>query len=40
MGLDEKYVADPSNPFNTLRKWGLLASDLIPCGTFRHAKGI
>jgi len=34
MGLYDKSVADPSNPFNRLRKCGLLASDLIPYGAF------
>lgn len=35
MDLYEKHAAEPSNPFNILRKCGLLASDLIPYGTFR-----
>lgn len=35
MDLYEKCNADPCNLTNTLRKCGLLASDLIPYGTFR-----
>lgn len=33
MGFYEE--ADPGNPFNALRKCGLLVSDPIPYGTFR-----
>ena len=36
MGLYARCVAYPSNPFNILRKCGLLTSDLIPYGTFRE----
>lgn len=35
MDLYEKCNADPCNLINTLRKCGLLASDLTPYGTFR-----
>lgn len=35
MGLSEQPMAEPGNPFSTIKKYGLLASGLIPYGTFR-----
>lgn len=34
MGLSEEPVAEPGHPSSTIRKRGLLASGLIPYGTF------
>lgn len=36
MGLYARCAAYASNPFNILRKCGLLTSDLIPYGTSRE----
>lgn len=40
MGLYARCAAYPSNPFNILRKCGLLTSDLIPYGTSKDSKGV